>query len=208
MKSILRWAGKVLGTALCVVLVLCLLPYASRLAGRLLPDESGAAIKATAVLSTQLSRTARLETLHVEEEGVLNEDIQAAFIGTVASVNVRYTYTASFGVDLQQVRLRTEGDTVTFILPAVELISDSLTPVESYRNTSWLPSFDDNDYQRLLDEERLNCRERYLSGDHAEELWNATTAALEETAGQWLADLHGTVQLAFELSENPAEGKE
>ncbi len=208
MKSILRWAGKVVGTALCVVLVLCLLPYVSRLAGRLLPDESGAAIKATAVLSTQLSRTARLETLHVEEEGVLNEDIQAAFIGTVASVNVRYTYTASFGVDLQQIRLRTEGDTVTFILPAVELISDSLTPVESYRNNTWLPSFDDNDYQRLLNEERMNCRERYLSGNHAEELWNATTAALEETAGQWLADLHGTVQLAFEQAENSAEGKE
>lgn len=208
MKSILRWAGKVLGTALCVVLVLCLLPYASRLAGRLLPDESGAAIKATAVLSTQLSRTARLETLCVEEEGVLNEDIQAAFIGTVASVNVRYTYTASFGVDLQQIRLRTEGDTVTFILPAIEMLSDSLTPVESYRNTSWLPSFDDNDYQRLLDEERLNCRERYLSGDHAEELWNATTAALEETAGQWLAELHGTVHLAFEQAEDSAEGKE
>ncbi|MBQ8555179.1 MAG: DUF4230 domain-containing protein [Clostridia bacterium] len=201
MKKIGRWLAGIAASALTMVLVLALLPYASRLLARIMPDESGAAIKASAIISSRLETSARLETLSVAEEGVLNYDIQAAFIGSVANVNVRYVYTGSFGIDLSEVTMQVTGDEIIFTLPAPGLISDSLDPQEVYRNNEWYPYFDDNDYQQLLTDERLACRERYLSGEHAQALWHATTKAMDQTIAQWIADVQGQVQFTYRMAE-------
>ncbi|MBQ8202392.1 MAG: DUF4230 domain-containing protein [Clostridia bacterium] len=204
MKKFFQWLLKLIGSALTMVIVLALLPHASRLMASLMPDESGAAIRASAVIARKLETTARLETLAVSEEGVLNYDINAAFIGTVASVNVKYQYNASFGIDLKSVRMQVSGSRIIFSLPEPILLNDSLTPIEVYRNDDWYPYFDDNDYQKLLEDERIACRERYLSGEYAQQLWDAATTAMDETVGRWIADVDGRVSIQYVMAEQDA----
>ena len=99
-----------------------------------MPDESAAAIRASVVLSQKLEQSAKLETLHVTEEGALNYEVKAAFLGTVASINADYTYEGSFGIDLQQVTMTRDGSVLTLTLPAPELLLDSLTPADITRD--------------------------------------------------------------------------
>ena len=179
MKRIGKWLLGLITSALTLVLVIVLLPYAAKWVARIMPDESAAAIRASVVLSQKLEQSAKLETLHVTEEGALNYEVKAAFLGTVASINADYTYEGSFGIDLQQVTMTRDGSVLTLILPAPELLLDSLTPADITRDSALYPYLDDNDLQRVLEDERVSCRERYLSGERAAELWDATVAAME-----------------------------
>ncbi len=197
MKAFLRWLAKVVGSALTIVLVVIMFPYLSRLAAKLMPDESGAAIKASIILSTNLEDSARLETLRVEEEGMLNYDIQAAFIGSVADINVSYQYEGSFGIDLSKVQMEASGSTLTFILPAPELIQDNLTPSEVYKNDFWYPGFTEMDYEKLLEQERTARRDVYLSGEQTGHLWDSTLAAFQSTIEVWLKDMEGNLSFQY-----------
>ena len=76
-------------------------------------------------------------------------------------------------------------------LRAPELLLDALTPADITRDSALYPYLDDNDLQRVLEDERVSCRERYLSGERAEQLWDATVAAMEATVSQWMADAGG-----------------
>ena len=109
----------------------------------------------------------------------------------MASINADYTYEGSFGIDLQQVTMTRDGSVLTLTLPAPELLLDSLTPADITRDSALYPYLDDNDLQRVLEDERVSCRERYLSGERAAELWDATVAAMEATVAQWMADAGG-----------------
>ncbi len=191
MKAFLRWLAKVIGSAVSVILIVVLFPYASRLAVRLLPDESGAAIKTSAILATELANSARLETLRVTEDGVINYDIRAAFLGTVATVNVTYQYEGSFGVDLQKVKMQVEDNVITFILPSAEVLQDTLTPNEVYKEDFWYKGFTLEDYEELLETERQARRSVYLSGESQERLWTATVDAFKSTIEPWIADVGG-----------------
>lgn len=198
MKRFFRWLGKAIGSALTIILVIVLFPHVSKLAARLMPDESGAAIKASAILAQRLESSARLETLKVQEEGVLNYDIQAALIGSVANINASYVYEASFGIDLSKVLLQPSGDQLVFILPEPELIQDSLTPKEVYRDDFWFPGFSDSDYEKLMENERVARRDVYLNGEKLEQLKAATIAAFESTIQVWLQELNSTLSLQYE----------
>lgn len=72
MKRIGKWLLGLITSALTLVLVIVLLPYAAKWVARIMPDESAAAIRASVVLSQKLEQSAKLETLHVTEEGALN----------------------------------------------------------------------------------------------------------------------------------------
>lgn len=202
MKAFFRWLARVVGSALTIVLVVVLFPYISKFAARILPDESGAAIKASAILSTKLENSARLETLQVEEEGVLNYDIQAALIGSVANINVSYVYEASFGIDLSKVVMQLTGNVITFILPAAEVLQDSLTPKEVYRDDYWYPGFSDADYEKLLQDERLARRDVYLGGEQQAALWAATTQAFEQTISAWLRGVNSNFRFQYQQAED------
>ncbi len=188
MKRIGKWLLHILASALTIVLVIVLFPHVSRLLGYLLPDDSAAAIRASVILSQQFSQRTHLETLHITEDGSLNYEIKAAFLGTVASITADYTYEGSFGIDLSQITFSRSGSELTLTLPAPELLLDTLTPSDATVNTTLYPYLDENDYQRVLDEQKETCRARYLSGDQADTLWNATIAALEETVSTWLSN--------------------
>lgn len=197
MKALLRWLAKILGSALTVILIVILFPYVSRWAERLLPDESGAAIKASVILASELENSARLETLKVKEDGVLNYDIRAAFIGTVAEVNVKYQYEASFGIDLTKVSMQVSGNEIIFTLPQPELIQDTLTPNEVYQEDFWYKGFTLQDYEKLLEDERCIRREVYLSGEQSSSLWEATIAAFDKTVIAWLQNVNGNLKWSY-----------
>ena len=201
MKSFFRWLGKVIGSALTIILVIVLFPHISKLAARLMPDESGAAIKASAILAQRLESSARLETLKVQEEGVLNYDIQAALIGSVANINASYVYEASFGIDLSKVLLQPSGDQLIFILPEPELIQDNLTPKEVYRDDFWFPGFSDSDYEKLMENERVARRDIYLNGEKLEQLKAATIAAFESTIQVWLQNVDAALSFQYEWTK-------
>jgi len=155
-KRIGKWLLGLITSALTLVLVIVLLPYAAKWVARIMPDESAAAIRASVVLSQKLEQSAKLETLHVTEEGALNYEVKAAFLGTVASINADYTYEGSFGIDLQQVTMTRDGSVLTLILPAPELLLDALTPADITRDSALYPYLDDNDLQRVLEDERVS----------------------------------------------------
>lgn len=203
MKRFLRWILRVFTSALTLVMVFVMLPYAVKLAARLMPDESGAALKASAIIASKLENSARLETLRVEEEGVLDYSVKPAFLPTVAEITAKYRYEASFGVDLSKVTIDLTGNHLTFILPPAELIQDCITPTEIYRDDYWYPWIKDAKYEKLFEDERVARREVYLSGEQSAALWEATTAAFEKTIIAWMQELN--TPLTFSCTQAPTE---
>ena len=202
MRSFFRWIAKVIGSAMTIVLVIVFLPHAARLIGHIMPDESGAAIKASAIIAARMEESARLETYRVEEEGVLNYDIRAAIIGTVANINVRYKYEGSFGLDLSKVQMQAAGNELIFRLPAPEVIQDALTPMESYRDDFWYPGFSDDDYGKLLEDERLTRREAHLTGDKGQQLEAVSQRMFESTIAAWIQSANANVKIRFDQLES------
>lgn len=187
MKRFLHWLGRVIGTAVTLVLVIVLLPYVSKLASAFLPDLSGAAVNATVLLSHRMESSARLETAVIEDESVLNATTNAMFLGQVQSVNIQYVYRASIGIDLKKVQITLRGQTITLTLPPLEVLSDSITPIQVEKDDFWYPLTEER-RQKLLDEELAQCRQRcleeYLTSPEA---WDSTVSAVESTVSGWLS---------------------
>lgn len=187
MKRFLHWLGRVIGTAVTLVLVIVLLPYVSKLASAFLPDLSGAAVNATVLLSHRMESSARLETAVIEDESVLNATTNAMFLGQVQSVNIQYVYRASIGIDLKKVQIALRGQTITLTLPPLEVLSDSITPIQVEKDDFWYPLTEER-RQKLLDEELAQCRQRcleeYLTSPEA---WDSTVSAVESTVSGWLS---------------------
>ena len=189
MKHLLKWLAKIAGTVMTVAFLIILSPHISRMTSKLMPDESASAIRARTVLETRLQDSSRLETLLVEEDGLLEYDIKAAFIGSVAKITVSYTYKGSWGIDLQKVTVQMADDgTLLCILPNPELLQDDLVAKEMYADDFWYPGFTKDDYNRLLSDEQLLCRQKYLIGEHYAELLRRSQSAFEKTVSAWLAD--------------------
>lgn len=186
MKKLLHWLARTVAAALSLVLAVVLLPYASRWASSFLPDLSGAALNTSILLSHQMQESARLETTVVEDEGVLNATTSAMFLGTVQSVTIQYVYRASLGIDLRKVEMHLEGNRITLLVPEVEILSDSLTPVQVVKDDFWYPLTEER-RQRLLQEELAGCRERCLAEYAAsDDAWENTVSALSDTVSAWM----------------------
>ena len=196
MKRLMHWLARMVATALTVVLIAVLLPYASRWASSILPDLSGAALNTSILLSHQMQQSARLETSTVEDEGVLNASTSAMFLGTVQNVSIQYVYRASLGIDLRKVEIKVEGSTVTLLLPEIEILSDSLTPVQTVKDDFWYPLTEER-RQKLLQDELDKCRERCLTEYAAsDEAWQSTVSALSDTVSAWVST--GGVTIRYE----------
>ena len=201
MKKLLRWLARVVATALTIVLIAVLLPYASRWASSILPDLGGAALNTLILLSHQMQQSARLETATVEDEGVLNASTSAMFLGTVQNVTIRYVYRASLGIDLRKVGIRVENDGITLLLPEVEILSDCLDPVQTVKDDFWYPLTEER-RQKLLEGELVKCRERCLTEYAAsDEVWQNTVSALSDTVSAWVST--GGVTIRYERMSRP-----
>ena len=203
MRRFSRWLIKLLTSSFTLVLVFVMLPHAVKLAAKLMPDESGAALKVSAVIAAKLENSARLETLRVEEEGVLDYSVKPAFLPAVAEITAKYRYEASFGVDLSKVTIQLTDNQLTFILPPAELIQDHLTPMEIYRDDYWYPWIKDEKYEKLFEDERLARREVYLNGEKQAVLWEATVSAFEDTIFTWMQELNTHLSFTCTQTSDP-----
>ena len=188
MKRFLKWLGKVVGTALSLVLVIIMLPYATKWIGKLLPDGSRNAITVSAVLSRQMEASSRLETAKIEDEGVISSSVDALFIGQVQNVVIQYRYEASMGIDLKKVKMQILGNVLTLELPPVEVLADSLTPINVERNDFWFPLSEERRL-KLLEDERLKCRAHYLEENQENrDAFDYSVAAMTEWLDQLLKE--------------------
>lgn len=202
MKRLGKWLSKTLRRALILVIMIVLLPYAARLAEYLLPDLSGRAVAVSQILSQRFEESARLETLKIEEEGVISSSTSALFLGKVQQVDIRYLYEASFGVDLRKVTMEQEGNRLILTLPPVEVLADSLTPLSIERRDFWYP-LKDRQRQALLDQQRIECRDRFLQEQAAsEDAWRQTCRMFDETIAQWVDSLSG-VRITYVQAQGP-----
>ena len=198
MKGFLRWLTRILATVISIILVVILLPYASRLASAVLPDLSGAALNTSLLLSHEMKSSARLETNVIVDEGIMNSSTNALFLGEVQSVTMKYTYRASVGIDLSKVQMKVRGNTITLTLPPLEILSESLTPDQVEKNDFWYPLTEER-RQKLLEDELNLCRERcvneYASSDEA---WQHTLAAMGNTVSSWLTSANSSAVIRYE----------
>ena len=197
MKAILRWIAGVIGTIIALAATIVLLPYAGDIVNKIMPDVTSAAERTAGVISSKLSESARLESITVTESGTVNHDLSLAGI-SVGGVTFDYDYTASFGIDLKRVQMVVSGSKIVFMLPQPELILDDLVPRNISRKDT-LVIISDDDYEALLERERLACRARYLSGDRQQELWDATVRVMQSTIEVWLTNVDDRLSFEYAL---------
>jgi len=197
----LRFLLRIVSTALIISLVLVFLPRLTRLAGRLWPDPARTE-RVSELLSHELKDSARLETLTVDDQGVLTATVQAALIGEVQRVTMDYDYHASVGVDLTKVRLSAEDGILTLYLPPFEILSDSLTPTHVDRQDFWYPLTEKRRAQ-LIEEEKASRADAILAEvGSSDDVWNRTVGTLSGLIRSWLGADTWLVTVEIRKEEN------
>ena len=198
----LRFLLRIVSTALIISLVLVFLPRLTRLAGRLWPDPARTE-RVSELLSHELKDSARLETLTVDDQGVLTATVQAALIGEVQRVTMDYDYHASVGVDLTKVRLSAEDGVLTLYLPPFEILSDSLTPTHVDRQDFWYPLTEKRRAQ-LIEEEKASRADAILAEvGSSDDVWNRTVGTLSGLIRSWMGADTWLVTVEIRKEENP-----
>jgi len=140
----------------------------------------------SAALMRSLRASQRLETTTVEEEGVLDAKTSVVLLGTVGRTVITYRYRASLGVDLKKVELKRDGKQMTFLIPPLEVLADSIEPLEVTKNDFFSHAID-RSTESLLQEQLMKCREACLQEkEDSETAWENTQKAFRETIGEWL----------------------
>ena len=180
-----RFLIRMVSTAMILALTIAFLPYVTRWAGRLWPDPSRTE-RVSEILRHELKGSARLETMTVDDDGVLTATVQAALIGEVQRVTIEYTYHASIGVDLEQVRVTAEGGTVALKLPAMEILSDSLTPTHIDRQDFWYPLTEKRRDQLLSEEREKRAQAALADARNNPEIRKKMTEKLQRLIQSWI----------------------
>jgi len=185
LPRLLRFPVRILSTALVITLVLVFLPRLTRLVGRLWPDPARTE-RVSELLQHELSQSARLETLTVDDTGVLTATVQAALIGEVQRVTIEYDYHASVGVDLKKAALSVEDGVLVLSLPDFELLSDSLTPTSVDRQDFWYPLTEKRRDQLLSEEREKRAAAALEEARTSEKVRRDTVSSLEQLISSWL----------------------
>ena len=186
MKSFSKWLLSIVGKAAVILIVIAVFPYMQKVSARLFPSLSGDVQIQSTVLMNDLRSSARLETLIVDEEGVLVSETNVILLGTVGKTVISYRYEGSFGIDLKKVQIQLKGNDLTFLIPPLEVLNDRITPLEINKN-DFLSHAIDKQPEELLNEQRLKCQKKYLDDSRtSEEIIQKTKNAFEETIGEWM----------------------
>ena len=195
-----RFLIRMVSTAMILALTIAFLPYVTRWAGQLWPDPSRTE-RVSEILRHELKESARLETMTVDDDGVLTATVQAALIGEVQRVTIEYTYHASIGVDLEQVRVTAEGGTVALKLPAMEILSDSLTPTHIDRQDFWYPLTEKRRDQLLSEEREKRARAALADARNNPEIRKKMTEKLQRLIQSWIGADTWLVTVEMNLPE-------
>ena len=198
MKKTGKWALSVLSKALVIILVIALLPFARTWIGQLFPDATGEIRIQSMVLEQKLESSKRLEVTTIDEEGVLEAKTNVIILGTVGTTTIRYRYTASIGIDLSKVVMTTDSDRIIFELPDPEVLNDGIEALEINKNNLFSKAVEKS-VETLLNEQKLKCREQYISEkQHSERTWEDARKSFEQTICQWL-EQYGVRHYEFEF---------
>jgi len=198
MRKTGKWFASIVAKALVVILVILLLPYAGQLFRLILPGITGEINTQSRILKQKLESSQRLEVTTVEEDGILEAKTDVILLGTVGKTTIRYKYTASLGIDLNEVTMTPDSDRIIFYLPDPVILNDGIEATE-VRKQDFFSHAIDKSTETLLDEQKQKCREQYLTDPkHREKTWADTQKAFEDTLCKWL-DPYGERHYGFEF---------
>lgn len=208
-KRFLKKCGKILSTALVLVLVVSLLPYARQLLGRFLPSFKEDTSVTLERLSHEMAEVGKLTTVQYTDDGMIDSVTSALLVGNVQRVRIPYRYEIGLGVNLNQITLTAgEDGVITAAVPSVSMMYDGLTVTgEAQIDDFWYPLSEEK-YQQIIDSQALACREAYLS-DAAllEKAWQSTAAALYGAFVQWMPEAEDFRFVPAEEENSPARGE-
>ena len=204
LPRLLRFPVRILSTALVITLVLVFLPRLTRLVGRLWPDPARTE-RVSEILRHELSQSARLEALTVDDSGVLTATVQAALIGEVQRVTIEYDYHASVGVDLKKAALSVEDGVLVLSLPDFELLSDSLTPTSVDRQDFWYPLTEKRRDQLLSEEREKRAAAALEEARTSEKVRRDTVSSLEQLISSWLGPESWVTTVEVRLAASSGE---
>ena len=198
MKKTGKWALSVISKALVIILVITLLPFARTWIRQLLPDTTGEIRVQSMILEQKLESSKRLEVTTIDEEGVLEAKTNVIILGTVGTTTIRYRYTASVGIDLSKVVMTPDSDRIIFELPDPEILNDGIEALEINKNNFFSKAVEKS-VETLLNEQKLKCREQYISEkEHSDRAWEDIRKSFETTICQWL-EQYGERHYEFEF---------
>ncbi len=198
MKKTGKWALSVISKALVIILVITLLPFARTWIRQLLPDATGEIQVQSMILEQKLESSKRLEVTTIDEEGVLEAKTNVIILGTVGTTTIRYRYTASVGIDLSKVVMTPDSDRIIFELPDPEILNDGIEALEINKNNFFSKAVEKS-VETLLNEQKLKCREQYISEkEHSDRAWEDIRKSFETTICQWL-EQYGERHYKFEF---------
>jgi len=198
MKKTGKWALSFISKALVIILVITLLPFARTWIRQLLPDATGEIRVQSMILEQKLESSKRLEVTTIDEEGVLEAKTNVIILGTVGTTTIRYRYTASVGIDLSKVVMTPDSDRIIFELPDPEILNDGIEALEINKNNFFSKAVEKS-VETLLNEQKLKCREQYISEkEHSDRAWEDIRKSFETTICQWL-EQYGERHYEFEF---------
>ena len=198
MKHVGKWLLKVISKALVIALVIMIILFASNPFRELLRNVQGEIRLQSTILKQKMESSKRLEVTTVDEEGTLEAKTSVVLLGTVGSTTIRYRYSASIGIDLGKVEMSAEGDSLVFLMPDPEILNDGIEPLEINRNDLFSKAIDKST-ETLLNEQRLKCRDEYMSNsEYTERNWKDMVKAFRETICGWLEN-YGERHYRFEF---------
>lgn len=183
---------------LVIILVILLLPYARELYRAIIPGVTGEIKAQSRIIEQKLESSQRLEVTRIDEESILEAKTSVIILGTVGSTTIRYRYTASVGINLRDVMMTVDSDRIIFSLPQAEILNDGIEALEINKRNLFSKAIDKS-VETLLAEQRLKCREQYITDEqHSLKIQEDTVKAFKETVCQWLEDA-GESHYEFEI---------
>ena len=200
MKRLLHCLRTFLKALILIILIFFLLPFIGKNLQGLFFNQSVNANTISRILSRNMEASQKLETVHVSDEGIAESHVDAWLIGQVQQVVIHYQYEASIGIDLRKITVLQDDNRIQLIVPPLEILTDSLTPLQIERNDFWFP-LTENRRQQILEEEKKRCRTHYLEkNDDSRLAWEYTEKALTDLILLWTDTLE-----SVELSIIPSD---
>lgn len=201
MKRFFKWLLKPVSFALIICLVIAFLPHISALVQSLF--KTGDPIVTTTLLKSKMQEVGKLTVLEYSDEHILDARKSALFFDA-QTVTFPYEYCVALGIDLQKVALVVNENKLIFRLPPIDILYDELTVTGEIVKWDLFLPFTEQDYQNLLENEKLKCKTAYLlNQDVMDKAFSQTVATMKTLFGKWLTDANlslGNLEMVFETT--------
>ena len=152
------------------------------------------------LISHQLEEVGELVTLRAIDNGVLNGELKAKFLGTVSQVTVPYQYEIGMGIKLEDVVLTPGENDLTVSVPPAQVLYDSFQVTGEPETKDILRQASQARYQKLQNAQHEECRQQYLSDQESmQSAWKSACDQLRALFSQWTGK---ALNLRFEMGNS------